>query len=602
MSRKSAKNSNDVWANRTEVTAGQPPQAASASPSGDNAPDPGTIAAESVRIEEDRREPRRRGVMGHAAVVSGATLLSRLSGVVRDVMLAGLFGFSREMDAFFLAFTVPNLFRKLFGEGALASAAIPVLTRYRAGADMEATRRYLGTLLTLLALVLSGLVAVILAVVYLLPLAWFNDPEKFLLFRGYLTVLLPYVVFICIAALQAGALNTWERFGVPAGVPALANVGWIAVIAVIWLTPARHNTEQAVMWMAIGVLLTGVLQWVAMLPSLRATGLLARPRLTLKEPGIRSTILAMLPMLLALAVFQINTFLDQVLAELLVAGNGAVSSYSFASRLFQFPLGLVAVAVATAMFPLMSRFAQNKEFPQLTASLLNSARLLMFIALPAAAGLAVLAYPVTELLFGGSRSEPEMLVRSSRVLALLCLSLPLVSVIGLLNRAFYSLRDYRTPTYIAIVAVIVNVIANVILLQTPLLEAGLALGTAISGALNLGLQVLGLRKHLRGTVLDSVRAAAVPPPSERLARPFTPSMMHRVPLSILRSLAVALVMAAGAWAMQGLLFEAFGLTGRASRAVSVSGAVLAGVVIYAGLSVLMKAPEIGQILTLRKRR
>ncbi|MBX3459505.1 MAG: murein biosynthesis integral membrane protein MurJ [Planctomycetes bacterium] len=563
------------------------------------------IAAESVRIEEERRSgplPATRSVIGSAAVVSGATLVSRVTGLVRDVMLAGLFGFSREMDVFFLAFTVPNLFRKLFGEGALSSATIPVLTRYRIRGDNAATRRYLGTISALMTLGLGALSALVIGGMYALPAGTFSDPAKFELFRQYLAVLLPYVVFICLAALQAGTLNCYNRFGVPALVPALANIGWIVVLVLIWLTPLKDNTERAVLIMALGVLATGVMQWAAQLPSLGRLQLLARPRLAISEQGVRDTFKAMAPMLFALAVFQVNTFLDQVLAELLVEGNGAVSSYSYASRLFQFPLGMVGVALGTAMFPLMSRFAADNELEKLTAALLNSTRLVVFIALPAAAGLAALAYPITHLLFGGANSEPTMLQRSALVLALLCISLPIVSVISLLTKAFYAMRDHKTPTRIALLAVVVNLVANVILLQTPLLEAGLALGTAISGAVNLLLLVLMLRRRLRGTILESMRAAAIPQASERLAQPFTPSTLRRVPLSMLRSLLIALVMAAAAFAVEFALYGQFGLAGRASRVLSVLAAVTAGVVVYAGASLVLKAPEVSQILTLRKRR
>ncbi|MCA8946268.1 MAG: polysaccharide biosynthesis protein, partial [Planctomycetes bacterium] len=269
---------------------------------------------------------------------------------------------------------------------------------------------------------------------------------------------------------------------------------------------------------------------------------------------------------------------------------------------FQFPLGLVGVALGTAMFPLMSRFAARNELEKLTASLLNSARLIAFIALPAALGLAALAYPITELLYGGARSEPEMLRRSALVVALLCISLPIVSVISLLTKTFYALRDYKTPTRIALLAVIVNLAANVVLLQTPLREAGLALGTAISGLLNLGLLMWVLQKRLKGTIMESMRAAAIPPASERLAQPLTPSTLRSIPVSIVRSLLVASVMGAGAWLVEARLYQAFGLVGRTSRLLSVGSGVLAGIVIYAGISMLLRAPEVQQILTLRKRR
>jgi putative peptidoglycan lipid II flippase len=384
--------------------------------------------------------------------------------------------------------------------------------------------------------------------------------------------------------------------------PAVANAIWILPLIYIAMSPIRGDPHAAVTLMAAAVLVSGIAQWGLQMFPLGRMKLLSPPRLALNEPGIRETFKAMAPMLFSLAVFQVNTFMDQVLAEVLVEGHGAVSSYGYASRLFQFPLGLVGVALGTAMFPLMSRFAARNELEKLTAGLLNSSRLIAFIAFPAALGLAALAYPITHLLFGGPRSEVAMLERSALVAGLLCISLPIVSVISLLTKTFYALRDYRTPTRIALIAVLVNLVANVILLQTPLKEAGLALGTAISGALNLVLLAWLLRARLKGTIMDSMRAAAIPPSSERLAQPLTPSTLRGIPVSIVRSALVACVMAGGAWSVQERLYLAFGLAGRSSRLLSVGAAVLAGVVIYTGLSMLLRAQEVQQILSLRKRR
>ena len=576
--------------------------AAGSSQQGEGALTPEGIAADSVRIEEERRtqnESPGRSVIGSAMVVSGATLLSRVLGLVRDVMMASLFGFSREMDAFFLAFTVPNLFRKLFGEGALSSATIPVLTRYRIVGDMSATRRLLGTLATLLAIGLGVITVLILGVTWLIPASLFEDPAKFGVFREYLTILLPYVIFICLAALQAGTLNCWNRFAMPGLMPAVANGIWIVPLVYIAYSPLRNDPHAAALWMAAAVLFSGVAQWALQMFPLARLKLLSPPRLAINEPGIRETFKAMAPMLFALAVFQVNTFMDQLLAEFLVEGNGAVSSYSYASRLFQFPLGLVGVALGTAMFPLMSRFAARNELEKLTAGLLNSTRLIAFIAFPAALGLAALAFPITHLLFGGPRSDVEMLERSARVAALLCISLPIVSIISLLTKTFYALRDYKTPTRIAMLAVGVNLVANVILLQTPLMEAGLALGTALSGLINLVLLGWVLRKRLKGTIMESMRAAAIPAASERLAQPLTPSTLRGIPVSVARSLVVACLMAAGAWLVQERLYLEFGLVGRSSRMLSVGAAVLAGIVIYAGVSMLLRAQEVQQILSLR---
>ncbi len=559
-----------------------------------------------MRLEEAARSGQARAIgrsiIGVALIISLATLLSRVLGLVRDVLTASMFGASREMDAFFMAFLIPNLFRKLFGEGALSSATIPVLARYRRAGDHAATRRLVATVATVVAIALAVICALTLTVCWLAPPSALGG-EKFELFRGYLTVLLPYVIFICLTGLQAGVLQSYQVFGVPSLTPALANLVWIGALAVLWATglPAR-DMPQAVLWMCGGVLLSGAAQWLAQLPSMRRVGLLARPMIAFNEPGVRQTFLAMAPMLFALAVFQVNTFFDQVMAETLVSGDGAVSAYAYAQRLFQLPLGLVSIALATAMFPLMSRYAAAGEMHKLTASVLNSQRLLAFISLPAAAGLCALSYPITALLFGGPAYSDEMLWRTALVVAMLSLSLPLVSAVGMLTKAFYAVRDNATPTRAALATVVINLGCNFVLVQSPLREAGLAVGTGVSTLFNLGVLTWLLRRRLRGGVVESVRAGALPQASDRMAQTVTPGKLKDVPLSMTRSLIIAAVMAVGAWAIERVLFEALGASGRAGRTVSVLTAIAAGVVMYAGLSAVLKAPEIGQILTLRKNR
>ncbi len=576
--------------------------------------DAGEIAAESVRLEEARRsqvlERAGRSVVATAMIISAAIFLSRLLGLARDVITAQLFGFGPEIDAFFLAFTVPNLFRKLFGEGALGSATVPVLAKYRIAGNIAATRRLIGTLAALMWLVLGGLCALIIGACWLIPSSMFADPSKYELFRLYLSVLLPYVIFICLTALQGGVLNSFNRFGWTALTPALANLIWIGALIGLFFTRPKDPSSvaygewlpSAVLWMSAAVLFSGFAQWVMQMPELAKLKLLAPPKLALSEPGVKQTLAAMGPMLFALAVFQVNTFVDQVQAEIWVVGDGAVAAYSYASRLFQFPLGLVSVALTTAVFPLMSRFAVSGEMDKLTASLLNSLRLLAFISLPAAVGLGVLAYPICALLFGGPQSTPDMLSRTALVTILLAISLPLVSAIGLLTKAFYALRDSKTPTRIALAAVAINLSANFVFLQTPLQEAGLALGTALSGAVNLAWLALVLRSKLSGTVLDSVRANAMPATSERMAQPMSPSKVRGVAMSILRCLVLAAIMGVAALLVESALFGAFGLSGRSGRAFSVLSGVAAGVVVYAGLALLTRAPEAEEFLALRKRR
>ena len=205
-------------------------------------------------------------------------------------------------------------------------------------------------------------------------------------------------------------------------------------------------------------------------------------------------------------------------------------------------------------------------------------------------------------MFGGPQSTPEFLERTALVTILLAVSLPIVSAIGLLTKAFYALRDSKTPTRIALVSVAINLVANFIFLQTPLREAGLALGTALSGAINLAWLGFNLRRMLRGSVLDSVRANALPATSERLAQPMSPSRVRAVAVSIARSMFICVVMGLCAYLVQHALFGAFGLTGRTSRALSVGAGVFAGVIAYAGLALLLKAPEAEELMALRKRR
>jgi putative peptidoglycan lipid II flippase len=195
-----------------------------------------------------------------------------------------------------------------------------------------------------------------------------------------------------------------------------------------------------------------------------------------------------------------------------------------------------------------------------------------------------------------------MLQRCALVVAMLCISLPIVSIISLLTKAFFALRDYKTPTRIALVAVAVNLIANVILLQTPLQEAGLAVGTAISGALNLALLVLVLRGRLKGTIVDSMRLAASPQVSERLAQPLSPSALRSFPISLVRSVVVATAMGCVAYWVERAVFGAFDDHGRSVRALSVIAAIASGVAVYASASWMLRAPEVTQILSLRRRR
>jgi len=539
--------------------------------------------------------PAKRASTLRAAIkVASGTLLSRVLGLSRDIATAFFFGMGVAMDAFFIAFLIPNLFRKLFGEGALSAAVIPAVTEEREKNGQDAAVRLVSSVATALFVFLSVIAAISVAAIWMLDASTIgmDDPEKWDAFRRFFTVLAPMVVFLCVGGLQAGVLNTTGSFGLPSVMPALHNLIWLGGIILAVSTDVFGESKVERLTVVCAAILLGTLvQWSMQGVALYRKGYKLRPRLRLGEPAVMGVWKAMAPTVLALAVFQINTLLDLVIAEWFVPGDKAVSAYSYANRLFQFPLGIVSIALGTAIFPMLARYAARGEVYKVTGGLLNGVRLLGFIVFPAAVGLAVLNESVVFVLLSGGEFTPDDAMRTARVLLFFTLALPLVSAMQLVTKAFYAMRDTKTPTRIALMAVAVNLLANLVLVQTPLQEAGLAFGSAISALFNLTALALILRKRMKGSIIESVRLeAARAVTSDRIAMPLSPSGVRATKLSLLRSFGFAALMGAGVFAM----LEVFGpIRGRSTHEIAtLIGAIACGVVIYAALHIIARSTEI----------
>ncbi|HID74366.1 MAG TPA: murein biosynthesis integral membrane protein MurJ, partial [Planctomycetaceae bacterium] len=450
-----------------------------------------------------------------ATVTSLGTLTSRILGMVRDMATAAVLGMSGGgvMDAFAIAFRVPNLFRRLFGEGALAASYLPAFSaqweRDRRGAWQLASVMLTWLAILLVVLVITGEV--------LCAVAWhrwghLSGPR---LLIGLAAVMLPYVLFVCLAAQLAATLHAVGHFAVPAFVPALLNVCWLVALAVVapHFAPDRHAQVYVV---AAAVVLAGPLQAGVQLAVLRRVGFRFEYCWAAAQGQLQKILRAMAPTIVGLTITQINTMVDSLLAWSLAAvpggplrvawlpgqpaypmQQGAAAAIYYGERLYQFPLGLLGAAVATAIFPLLSRHAARGDRTQLAADLTLGLRLVLFLALPAGVGLMVLARPLAELLFQRGQFTAEDAVRTGRMIG--CYSASVWAYCGLpvVIRGFYALSDRITPLRIGLVAMGVNLVMNLVLIW-PLAEAGLAVATATTAALQLVLLVaLFSGRHVR---------------------------------------------------------------------------------------------------------
>jgi putative peptidoglycan lipid II flippase len=446
----------------------------------------------------DARARLRKSLIQSAGLIGFLTLLSRVAGMARDVVSAGVFGTSRVWDAFLVAFTIPNFLRRVVGEGALSNAFIPVYTEVLKQGGREEAEKLAGVVWTLLTCVLGAIVLIIVALIHA-GLALFEFPEKVRLTLKLLSILFPYILFLAHVALSMGILNCHKHFFMPSFAPVLLNIFWIT--GVLFLCPTAETLEGKAFLLAGTVLAAGLVQLLVQGFPLARLGLKLRVAFDFRHPALGKIHRLILPAVMAFAVTQISILIDMGLAFFL--GDGANSSLWYGNRLMQFPLGLFGIAMGTALLPTFSDQAAAKDHGEIRETLAFSLKTIFLVVLPASCGLIFLAKPIVQVLFERGNFDAVSTYRTARVLMYYSIGLFAYSGQKVLTSAFYAVQDSRTPFIVSSVTVLVDVVLNLILMG-PLREAGLALATSLAGILNFGLLLFLFEREVHSVPLSSL--------------------------------------------------------------------------------------------------
>ena len=433
-----------------------------------------------------------------AGVIGLATSTSRVLGLIRDQVIAFLFGAGNAVDAYYVAFRIPNLLRDLFAEGAMSAAFVPTFTRSLAREGRTGAWRLANNVITTLIVATGVLVA--LGLVFTVPLvtAFAGDyesvPGKLELTVLLARIMLPFLALVAIAAACMGMLNALNRFFIPALSPALFNVG--SILSMLLLVPVMPAVGlPPIAAVAIGVLVGGVGQVVVQLPLLHREGFRYRPVVDWRDPGLRQILLLMGPGTLGLAATQINVFVNTVLAT--GEGTGAVSWLNYAFRLMYLPLGVIGVSIATAAIPSIARHAERDNLAGMRHDVANGLAMMFILNLPATAGLILLARPIVSVLF--ERGAFTSADTSATAAALMCYAFGLTgySMVKIVTPAFYALGESRTPVVVTVSTVVMNVILNIVLVRY-IGYLGLATGTSLAAVMNASVLVVLLSRRLGG--------------------------------------------------------------------------------------------------------
>jgi len=429
-------------------------------------------------------------IIKSAGIIGSATVISRILGFVRDIIIARFFGTAKYAEAFVVAFRIPNMLRDLVGEGATNAAFVPVLSEYMVKKKeefWELANVILNLLLiTLSAITIAGIFASPWIVRFMAP-GFMDDPEKFAITVKLTRLMFPYILLIGLAAYTMGVLNSLKHFSAPAFGPCLLNIA-IIICAMIW--------GESVMGLASGVLIGGVLQLALQIPVLYRKGFRFSFTGKLNHPAANRIGVLLLPRILGSCVYQLNLFINTILASLsAIVGSGGVAALYYANRIFQFPLAIFGIAIAQAALPTMSREALEKDPDNLKRTLSFSLRVINFIIIPASIGLIVLAVPITKTLFERGKFDHYSTLITANALMFYSIGLFSYSGIKILVSCFYSMQDTRTPVKIAVASLLLNIVLNVALMF-PLRIGGLALAASLSGIFNFIALFFLLRKKI----------------------------------------------------------------------------------------------------------
>jgi putative peptidoglycan lipid II flippase len=529
-----------------------------------------------------RHEPR---VLRSAAVVGAMTGISRVAGLVREQLMAVAFGTGVVKSAFVVAFQIPNLFRRLFGEGALSAAFIPVYVETRKREGEAEANLLVGRVAGLLVAVLGTVTALGILAALALQRWWFAPDSRWVEILPLLRIMLPYAPLICLAALAMGVLNALKNFAVSALAPVFLNLIWIfALLAVCPLLP--NDPRLRIRVVAWAVIVAGVAQVAVQVPALRRRGV--RPALRFDWRGdtrIRRILALLAPMMLGVGVFQINVVVDGLLA--MWAAPWAPAAIQYADLIVYLPLGLIGNAFGTVLLPTFAHQAAEDDHAAMRTTVEGTLRHVLLIALPAAAGLVALARPVVDLLYVWPRGEfqAQDAIWTTRALAVFAPGLIFFSIQKALTPAFYALQDMRTPLRIGLWSVGLNFVLNVICVLTwpeGWKHAGLLLSTVVSSALT-------------GAILGNALHRRIGAPCWRALA------------STAAGVTVAACLMGGVvWWVQARtqeLLSTSALPLKLAQAVTVLAAMAAGAAVYAALVWVLCRPAVRELIgDLRHRR
>ena len=423
-------------------------------------------------------------------IVSAMTLLSRIAGLVRDMVFMNLFGAGKLMDAFLVAFKIPNFLRRLFAEGAFSQAFVPVLSYVRAQRGDDAVRQLINHVAGTLTLIIGSLTAVAMvfspAIIFIFAPGFHDDAVRFDLAADMLRITFPYLLLISLTAFAGGILNSYGRFGASSFTPVLLNLTMIA--CAIWLAPLLTTPIMALAW---GVLIAGIVQLGFQWLPLRQINLVPRFKPNFKDPDVKRILTLMLPAMFGVSVSQINLLLDTILASFLVAGS--VSWLYTAERLTELPLGLIGIAVATVILPTLSTKHAEKSDAEFRATIDWALKVIFMVGVPASLAMGILAEPLLASLFHHGQFDRTDVVKSAMALQALSGGILAFMLVKVFAPAFYARQDIKTPVRIGIIAMVANMVFNLMLVWH-LEHVGLSLASTLSAFLNAGLLYKGLHE------------------------------------------------------------------------------------------------------------
>jgi len=425
------------------------------------------------------------------AAVSSMTMVSRVLGFIRDAIVARVFGAGMATDAFFVAFKLPNLLRRIFAEGAFSQAFVPILAEYKSREDIEDTRLFVSYVAGLLTLVLAlitivGMIAAPWVIMATAP-GFTDDADKFALTSDLLRITFPYILLISTASLAGAILNTWNRFSVPAFAPTLLNVSMI-----LFALFAAPHFDPPILALAWAVTVGGVLQLAYQLPYLKKMGMLVLPRINFRDSGSLRVVKQMGPAILGVSVSQISLIINTIFASFLASGS--VSWMYYADRLMEFPAGVLGVALGTILLPSLAKTYSSGDHEGYNRLMDWGLRLCFLLALPCSVALGILAQALVVSLFQYGNFTAFDALMTQRALVAYSIGLLGLIAVKVLAPGFYSRQNIKTPVKIAIVTIIITQLMNLAFIG-PLKHAGLSLSIGLAACLNAALLYWQLRKQ-----------------------------------------------------------------------------------------------------------